>query len=118
MDNNTVSNGIAKQKEIEIVGLMIEKYCRGNHCTKRGEMCDDCKALFEYAKQRRNKCPHGENKPFCSNCPIHCYKPEMKEKIRLVMRYSGPRMMTNHPILALRHLIQSKKEQRKMEMAK
>ncbi|MEG0375126.1 MAG: nitrous oxide-stimulated promoter family protein, partial [Raoultibacter sp.] len=35
----------------------------------------------------------------------HCYKPEEREKIRAVMRHAGPRMMTKHPIAAIRHLI-------------
>ena len=29
----------------------------------------------------------------------------MREKIRTVMRYSGPRMLGKHPIAAIRHLI-------------
>lgn len=29
----------------------------------------------------------------------------MKEKIRNVMRYSGPRMILHHPIMAIRHVI-------------
>ena len=35
----------------------------------------------------------------------HCYKPEMRERIRQVMRYSGPRMITKHPVAAIRHLL-------------
>ena len=34
-----------------------------------------------------------ETKTFCSNCKVHCYKPEMRKKIRAVMRFSGPRMI-------------------------
>ena len=104
-----------KQKEIEVVGLMIEKYCRGNHGSKKGELCPECRKLLEYAKFRREKCPHGDNKPFCSNCKIHCYKPDMKERIRLVMRYSGPRMITDHPVIAMRHLFETKREKKKLE---
>ncbi len=29
----------------------------------------------------------------------------MKEKIKTVMRFSGPRMLIYHPIMAIRHLI-------------
>ncbi len=76
-----------KKKEIEIVELMIKKYCHGKHGSQKGRLCPDCGELLEYAKLRREKCPHGDNKPFCSNCSIHCYKPDMKEKIKLVMRY-------------------------------
>ena len=42
----------------------------------------------------------------------------MREKIRTVMRYSGPRMITVHPVLAIRHLIESKAERRRMNKNK
>ena len=104
-----------KQKELSVVKLMIEYYCHHNHDTKKHELCDECKELYEYVEFRRSKCPWGDNKPFCANCPIHCYKPDMREKIRKVMRYSGPRITLVHPIIATRHLIESKKEKRKIE---
>lgn len=60
--------------------------------------------------QRSDKCPFMETKTFCSNCRVHCYKPEMREKIREVMRFSGPRMIFYHLVMAIRHVIESKKE--------
>ncbi|MGA3290750.1 MAG: nitrous oxide-stimulated promoter family protein [Candidatus Bathyarchaeia archaeon] len=42
-------------------------------------------------------------KSTCGKCLIHCYRPDMKEKVKKVMRYSGPRMLLSHPNLALRH---------------
>ncbi len=98
-----------RKKEAATVACMIEVYCRGNHGGKK-QLCSDCQALLGYANLRLSKCPHGDNKPFCSNCKIHCYKPDMKENIRLVMRYSGPRMMLYHPIIAVRHLIAMRTE--------
>lgn len=56
-----------------------------------------------------------ETKTFCSNCKVHCYKPDMREKIREVMRFSGPRMLFYHPIMAIRHVMESRKEKRKLE---
>ena len=53
-------------------------------------------------------------KTFCSNCKVHCYKEEMKEKIKIVMRYSGPRMLFYHPVMALKHVILSKKEKKEL----
>lgn len=103
-----------KEKELKVVTLMIELYCRGNHGGKK-QLCGECAELLEYAVLRREKCPHKDNKPFCSNCRIHCYKPEMREKIRAVMRYSGPRMIFRHPVLAVRHLIATKREKRRLE---
>ena len=99
---------------MQTVTLMIEKYCRGVHKTNRGELCNDCKELLSYVELRLSKCPHGEKKPFCSNCKIHCYKPDMRVKIKEVMRYAGPRMIFSHPIIATKHLIETKREKRKL----
>lgn len=34
-----------------------------------------------------------------------CYAPEMRERIREVMRYSGPHMLIRHPLLVVRHAL-------------
>ena len=47
----------------------------------------------------------GTGKPTCSKCPVHCYKPEMRDRIREVMRYAGPRMYKRHPILTFFHVL-------------
>jgi hypothetical protein len=54
---------------------------------------------------RLNRCPFGQDKPTCATCPIHCYKPKLRERIREVMRFAGPRMLWRHPILAIRHVL-------------
>ncbi len=100
-----------RQREKEVVSLMISLYCRKKHGTK--ELCPQCAALDAYAKSRSDHCPFMESKTFCSNCKVHCYKPEMREKIRQVMAFSGPRMIFYHPVLAVRHLIESKKERKR-----
>ncbi len=102
-----------RQREKETVSLMIRLYCRKNHGGKA--LCPDCAALDTYARQRSDRCPFMETKTFCSNCKVHCYKPEMREKIRAVMRFSGPRMLLYHPVMALRHVIETKKEQHRLE---
>lgn len=96
-----------REDEKEMVSLMIRLYCRKNHKTK--ELCSECAELDIYARERSDRCPFMENKTFCSNCKVHCYKPEMREKIRKVMRFSGPRMMLYHPVMAIMHLILTKK---------
>ena len=106
-----------RECEKEMVSQMIAVYCKGKHGTKRGELCPDCAALTEYARQRAEKCPFMETKTFCSNCKVHCYKPEMREKIRAVMRYSGPRMIFYHPVMAVRHVMETKKEKKRLENA-
>ena len=102
-----------REREKAMVTQMIAPYCRKNHRGKA--LCPDCAALTGYARQRSDKCPFMESKTFCSNCKVHCYKPEMREKIRAVMRFSGPRMMFHHPVMAVRHLIETKKEKKKLE---
>ena len=102
-----------REREKDMVSQMISLYCRKNHHTK--ELCPDCAALADYARQRSDKCPFMESKTFCSNCTVHCYRPEMREKIRAVMRFSGPRMMFHHPVAAVRHLIETKKEKKRLE---
>lgn len=102
-----------REREKATVSLMIAVYCRKQHGTKGG-LCSECAELEAYARQRSDKCPFMETKTFCSNCRVHCYKPEMREKIRAVMRFSGPRMMLYHPVMAVRHLIETKKEKRKL----
>ncbi|MFP9228438.1 hypothetical protein A0E43_07695 [Pectobacterium cacticida] len=61
--------------------------------------------LFNYAINRLERCHFGEDKPACKHCPIHCYQPARREAIKAIMRWSGPRMLLHHPILAIRHLI-------------
>ncbi|MCD8026984.1 MAG: nitrous oxide-stimulated promoter family protein [Clostridiales bacterium] len=93
-----------------MVSKMIEIYCRKNHNTKRGELCSECKELNDYARLRSDKCPFMKTKTFCFDCSVHCYKPEMKEKIRRVMRFSGPRMIFYSPAAAIRHLFEQIKK--------
>ena len=104
-----------REREKEIVGQMIALYCHGNHGTpSKGPLCPECAELRAYAESRSDHCPFMENKTFCVNCPVHCYKPSMREKICVVMRYSGPRMIFHHPIVAIHHLISTKQEQRRL----
>lgn len=106
-----------REKEKEMVSQMIALYCRKKHKTKRG-LCSECAALDEYARQRSDKCPFMETKTFCSNCKVHCYKPQMREKIREVMRFSGPRMIFRQPWAVIHHIIETKKEKKRLEREK
>ena len=91
-------------REKKSIKIMIEMYCRGKHGTPAG-LCGACNELLEYAWQRLEHCKFGEQKPNCSRCPIHCYRPDMREKIIAVMRYSGPRMIFKQPLEVMRHLL-------------
>ena len=102
-----------REREKAMVSQMIALYCRKNHRTR--QLCPTCAALADYARERSDKCPFMESKTFCSNCTVHCYRPEMREQIRAVMRFSGPRMLLHSPVAAIRHLIETKREQKRLE---
>lgn len=94
-------------RERKTIRTMIGMYCRHHH--GGSELCTECGALWAYAQKRLEKCPYGDEKPTCVNCPIHCYQAEMREKVREVMRFAGPRMLLSHPVLALFHVVDGKK---------
>ena len=91
--------------ERKTIEVMIGIYCRGTHGSA-GELCEACGELMAYAHARLDHCAFGEQKPKCSACPVHCYKPEMRTRVQTVMRYAGPRMLGRHPVLAARHIMQ------------
>ena len=105
-----------REREKRTVSLMISIYCEKNHGSGK-TLCPECRALKNYAMTRSEKCPFMETKTFCSNCAVHCYKPEMREKIREVMRFSGPRMILYHPIMAVRHVIEIKKDKKRLSQS-
>ena len=91
-------------REKRIAEQMIRLYCRRKEGNR--ELCPECQALLSYARARLDRCPFGEGKKTCRRCPVHCYKRDMRERMRRVMRYAGPRMLWVHPVAALRHLWQ------------
>ena len=90
------------EREKETVAMMIRLYCRKRLGIE--EMPAEDQELMEYAFRRLDGCKYGEKKLACKHCPTHCYKPAMREKIREVMRWAGPRMMLYSPIAAIRHI--------------
>ena len=125
-NGNCIMGNIEREKQT--VEAMIRLYCKGKRHgeTENGTahrssahlsvfrfhlsvfpvppLCPQCQALLDYAIQRLEHCRFGEDKPSCTRCPVHCYKPAMREQIKQVMRYSGPRMLLHDPILAIGHL--------------
>jgi hypothetical protein len=95
------------ERERQTVRYMIEIYCRKNHPAERAglQLCPACQQLADYAMQRIERCPFKANKPTCARCTVHCYKPAMREQVRQMMRFSGPRMLLYHPVLAIAHLL-------------
>ena len=90
------------EEEKKVVEQMIRLYCHKKE--GNGELCQNCHDLLDYAHSRLDRCRYGEGKPTCKKCPVHCYRPDMKERVRAVMRWSGPRMMLYHPVAAIKHI--------------
>ncbi len=102
-----LENNIKNEKKT--VSAMIRIYCKSHHNAKNSNLCESCSSLLNYAIVRIDKCVFGLNKPSCEKCPVHCYKKKYRDKIKEIMRYSGPRMIFKHPILAIKHLIKNRK---------
>lgn len=69
------------------------------------KLCPDCYSLCKEVTAHTSRCPHMAYKSFCHYCPRPCYRKERLEAVKPVMKYSGPRLILRHPILAIRHLI-------------
>ncbi len=94
-----------RAQEKIILKEMICLYCRFKHKkSDKKALCPDCTELLDYALLRTEKCPFMATKSFCSKCKVHCYKVQMREKIRQVMKFSGPRMMFYFPLQAIKHI--------------
>ena len=97
-----MSNKLEREKST--VQVMLKIYCKDHHHSLK-VLCSECQGLSDYALTRLRNCKYGERKPACGKCAVHCYKPVMRERIIVIMRYSGPKMLFVHPVMALRHLI-------------
>lgn len=91
------------EREKATVARMIALYCRRVDGSR--ELCPECAGLLAYARERLDRCPHGEGKPTCRKCTTHCYKPDMRQRMRAVMRFAGPRLIFHYPVAAVRHLL-------------
>lgn len=97
------------ERELHTLEVMIGMYCRRRHGTRKADACGECEALLGYARERLRSCRYGEAKPVCSRCRTHCYRADMRARIREVMGWAGPRMLFRHPRLAILHLADSRR---------
>lgn len=95
-------------RELATIRAMVRIYCHDLHGEDNG-LCEECVALMNYATRRLDRCVFGDEKPTCVNCKVHCYRPSMREQVRIVMRYAGPRMLTRHPMLAIAHIMDGRR---------
>ena len=89
-------------REWKTMEAMIRIHCRDRH--RLGvTLCAECQGLLDYATVRLQRCRFGAEKPTCARCPVHCYQRTRREQVKVVMRYAGPRMVLEHPLMSLRH---------------
>ena len=96
-----------QQKELRILISFVDLFCRSRHAdckkaplepgpvTLNGKsllLCPECADLVGYAAKRLRYCPL-KPKPTCKKCPVHCYRPDYRQKVREVMAWSGKRLM-------------------------
>jgi hypothetical protein len=91
-------------REQRTIEAMLHIYCRDHH-GRGADLCAACTTLLDYARRRLATCPFGAAKPACNHCKVHCYSPTLRERVKAVMRYSGPRMLLRHPLISLFHLL-------------
>lgn len=118
MAKQVIHNPIIQDKrnqEKKILNLMIKIYCNGHKHISEG-ICHECENLMDYSNRRVDNCPFMETKTFCQSCSVHCYKMDMRLKIKEVMRYSGPRMLIHHPILTIRHMIDEHMDKKRRKL--
>lgn len=94
-------------REKKTIEAMVTIYCSEKH--GGGKLCLECNELLSYCNKRLDLCPFSE-KPTCRNCSIRCYNPQMRERIRSVMHYSGPHLLFRHPVLAIQHLADGRRK--------
>lgn len=100
--------GRRRARELATIRAMLRMYCADHHDVAP-ETCAECAPLLAYATRRLERCVFGDAKPTCANCRVHCYSAAMREQVRTVMRYAGPRMLLRHPVLGIAHLIDGRR---------
>ena len=103
IDFTTDKQFIRRVRELKTIRVMMDMYCASHHGGV--PLCTDCEDLFDYAQRRLQRCVFGDAKPNCAKCIVHCYNQDMRERIRVVMRWAGPRMLLRHPVLGIKHLM-------------
>lgn len=99
------SRFVRRARAVKTVAAMARMYCDGHAHADRAPLCPDCTRLLAYATRRLQRCVFGDDKPNCADCPVHCYRADMRIQIKTVMRWAGPRMLLRHPILAIAHML-------------
>jgi hypothetical protein len=91
MTAKAADNKAKAGRDLAVITRFIQVFCRERHAAAAKAddgLCPDCRDLLDYATERLARCPMNP-KPKCKDCPVHCYKPEYRRRIKEVMRFSG-----------------------------
>ena len=106
-------------KDLKILAWFTSVYCLDHHdqpreplvalppqlvSLERYQCCSECREFLTYAIERRLNCPLDE-RPVCKHCKVHCYRPDYREKVREVMRYSGKALIMRGRLDLLWHYL-------------
>ena len=106
-----------QQKDLKVLSHFIDLSCRSRHRGRQTTvpepvisrlvgrprpLCPECLELLDYAARRLRSCPL-DPKPSCKKCPVHCYRPDFRARIRETMTWSGKRMILRGRLDLIRH---------------
>jgi hypothetical protein len=97
------------RKEAAMLSRMVQIYCDDHHVDAvrdgfrlRGilaplkidtpSLCVECSRLLTHGLARLVICPF-DPKPSCKHCTGHCYTGEYRKFVKIVMRYSGLKLI-------------------------
>lgn len=108
-----------ERKDLKVLALFTSVYCQAQHASnlaplhglpsqlhvlQRYQCCKECADFLYYAIERRLRCPV-DPKPSCKHCQVHCYRAGHQEKVREIMRYSGPALIKRGRLDLLWHYL-------------
>lgn len=98
-------NNVPKEKEH--IRKTFGVYCKANHNSDGDKLCPKCNALLTTVFTKISRCPYGISKPVCEKCETPCFGEVATNKFREIMSASQKKMLLSHPIMTVKHKLQS-----------
>ena len=70
-----------RKLELKTMYQIIGIYCHNKHHTPKGQLCEECQKVWQYAEHRIDVCPHMESKTSAA-----CVK-RIAMRLRIVKKY-------------------------------
>ncbi|MBO6305825.1 MAG: nitrous oxide-stimulated promoter family protein [Selenomonadaceae bacterium] len=100
-----IKNNVPKEKKH--IKKSFLAYCHKHHDTEGDKLCPKCTALLAAVMVKMNKCMYGITKPICDKCDKPCFGAAQTKEFLKIMKGASNFMMFRHPIMALKHKLQS-----------